>query len=96
MKLISLALALLLVLSAVLSPSQATPDALADPSPFFFLKKKKYGYGGYGYGGYGHGGYGGYGHGGYGGYGHGGYGGYGHGGHGGYGGYGGYGIRKYW
>ncbi|XP_047492600.1 neuropeptide-like protein 28 [Penaeus chinensis] len=86
MKLISLALALLLVLSAVLSPSQASPDARADPNPFFF-KKKKYGYGSYGYGGYGHGGYG---HGGYGGYGHGGYGSYGHGG------YGGYGIRKYW
>ncbi|XP_037796904.1 keratin-associated protein 19-2-like isoform X3 [Penaeus monodon] len=91
MKLVGLALALVLLLSAVLSPSQATPDARADPNPFFF--KKKYGYGGYGHGGYGHGGYGGYGHGGYGGYGHGGYSGY---GHGGYGGYGGYGIRKYW
>ncbi|XP_047492558.1 fungus-induced protein 1-like [Penaeus chinensis] len=85
MKLISLALALLLVLSAVLSPSQASPYARADPNPFFF--KKKYGYGSYGYGGYGHGGYG------HGGYGHGGYGSY---GHGAYGGYGGYGIRKYW
>ncbi|XP_037782176.1 neuropeptide-like protein 28 [Penaeus monodon] len=71
MKLVGLALALVLLLSAVLSPSQATPDARADPNPFFFKKKK------YGYGGYGHGGYGGYGHGGYGGYGHGGYGGYG-------------------